>query len=177
MTRLHNMKKEMAKVASQMIPVDMPYMDIESKQENSTVGIKTGGANLQSKNSINVYDSSGGLNDTNTLTKKEAESILKKFHTDSIPEIKLREDSSGPTTINEKIPVKPIMEKTMNSTFYTQKSDEEGEEGGRRKKIGFHSTFNSKNATFHRMKEIREIKDMKYKKWASHLHALNLQKI
>ena len=65
----------------------------------------------------------------------------------------------------------------MNSTFYTQKSDEEGEEGGRRKKIGFHSTFNSKNATFHRMKEIREIKDMKYKKWASHLHALNLQKI
>ena len=65
----------------------------------------------------------------------------------------------------------------MNSTFYTQKSDEEGQEGGKKKKIGFHSTFNSKNATFTRMKEIRETKDINYRKWASNMHAMNLQKI
>ena len=73
---------------------------------------------------MKIYDSSAGLNDTNTLTKKDAESILKKFQNDSVPEIKLREDQSGPAT---GIPgIKPIMERTMNSTFYTQKSDEEG---------------------------------------------------
>ena len=41
---------------------------------------------------MKIYDSSAGLNDTNTLTKKDAESILKKFQNDSVPEIKLRED-------------------------------------------------------------------------------------
>ena len=44
----------------------------------------------------------------------------------------------------------------------------------KKKKLGFHSTFNSKNATFTRMKEIRETKDINYRKWASNMHAMNL---
>ena len=118
------------------------------------------------------------MNDTNTLSKREADSILRKFHNSSMPDINSHDDLSGPGTNTERAPgMKPIMEKTMNSTFYTQKSDEDGEEGGKNIKLKFHSTFNSKNATFTRMKEIKEFKDIKYKKWASNIHAAKLRKL